>query len=463
MVVSLCRLALCGQLSMLTTGGDSRWHRAQRPRARHNVGMHKARKWWIAVPLALLVLLAAATLALHAWLASDDFRGRIEREAGAALGVPVSIGALAIDLWPLPAVAAVDVQVRTVPVLRLQRLEARPVWAALLRGRLEIATLLVREAVLPEQAVWAIAAAIDRQAVKPGRNAPANTTGAVSGPALPRRTVLDQVTWIDAQGRATTIDAQLRLDDDGLPGAAQIKVRKGRLEGAALQVTRAPDHWMLQAEIGGGTVKGPVSVVAQPGGGWQLQGQLATAGVELAALTAPSRPLTGKLEAQTTLRALFREPGQLADALRTETRFTVRGAVVQGIDLAQAVRTVGLSRGGTTRLDTLAGNVATQGRAVQLTQLVASSGLLAATGQVAIAPDKRLSGRVNVDLSGAAGQALGVPLVVGGTVDAPSVTLSRGALLGAAIGTAVAPGVGTSAGARLGDRLGQGLRGLLGK
>ncbi len=65
---------------------------------------------------------------------------------------------------------------------------------------------------------------------------------------------------------------------------------------------------------------------------------------------------------------------------------------------------------------------------------------------MAIAPDKRLSGRINVDVSGAAGQALGVPLVVGGTVDAPSVTLSRGALLGAAIGTAVAPGVGTGAG-----------------
>jgi uncharacterized protein involved in outer membrane biogenesis len=425
--------------------------------------MHKARKWWIAVPLALLALLAAVALALHAWLASDDLRGRIEREASAALGVPVHIGALAIDLWPLPAVAATDVQVRTVPVLRLQRLEARPAWPALLRGRLDIATLLVREAVLPEQAVWAIAAAIDRQSAgKPAAGKPGPGT-AEAAPVLPRRTVLDQVTWVDVQGRATTIDAQLRLDDDGLPGAAQLKVHKGRLQGAALQVTRASDHWLLRADIGGGTVKGPLSVAAQPGGGWRLQGQLATAGVEIAALTAPSRTLTGKLEAQTTLRAQFSAPGQLADALRTETRFTVRGAVVQGIDLAQAVRTVGLSRGGMTRLDALAGNVATQGRAVQLTQLVASSGLLAATGQVAIAPDKRLSGRINVDLSGAAGGALGVPLVVGGTVDAPSVTLSRGALLGAAIGTAVAPGVGTGAGAKLGDRLGQGLKGLFGK
>jgi hypothetical protein len=62
-----------------------------------------------------------------------------------------------------------------------------------------------------------------------------------------------------------------------------------------------------------------------------------------------------------------------------------------------------------------------------------------------------------------AGTALGVPLVVGGTLDAPSVTLSRSALLGAAVGTAIAPGVGTGAGASLGDKLGNSLKGLFGK
>ena len=56
-----------------------------------------------------------------------------------------------------------------------------------------------------------------------------------------------------------------------------------------------------------------------------------------------------------------------------------------------------------------------------------------------------------------------MPLAVGGTLDSPSVTLTRGALLGAAIGTAIAPGVGTGAGAKLGDALGESLRGLFGR
>jgi len=71
---------------------------------------------------------------------------------------------------------------------------------------------------------------------------------------------------------------------------------------------------------------------------------------------------------------------------------------------------------------------------------------------------------VTVDLaSAAAGGAIGVPLAVGGTLDSPSVMLTRGALVGAAIGTAIAPGLGTGAGAKLGDQLGQGLKGLFGK
>ena len=89
---------------------------------------------------------------------------------------------------------------------------------------------------------------------------------------------------------------------------------------------------------------------------------------------------------------------------------------------------------------------------------------LAATGEVTVNPERSLSGRVRVDMTrGAGGQVVGVPLAVGGTLDEPSVTLTRAALLGAAIGTVIAPGVGTGAGANLGDRLGEGLKDLFGK
>jgi hypothetical protein len=332
----------------------------------------------------------------------------------------------------------------------------------LLQGRLAIATLLVRGAVVPEQAVTAVAAAFQkRQRFAKDRGATRSVGNTMD--LLPRRVVLEQVTWINAKGDSTTIDARARLDDRGVASAA-LEVRKGRFEGAKATLERMPDYWALRAAVASGTITGKMQLLPADKGAPVLQGEFDTANVEVGALTAPGRTLTGRLDAHTSLRAALRESQALADTLHTQTRFTVRNAVVHGLDLAQAVKTVGLSRGGETRLDTLAGNVTTQGRSVQLSNLVATSGLLSATGNVAMAPNRNLSGRVTVNLAAkAAGGAIGVPLQVAGTLDSPSVNLSRGALVGAAIGTLMAPGVGTGAGAKLGDTLGEGLRGLFGK
>ena len=99
-----------------------------------------------------------------------------------------------------------------------------------------------------------------------------------------------------------------------------------------------------------------------------------------------------------------------------------------------------------------------------LNNLVASSGALSASGNVAMAPNRSLNGRVNVSLGAATlGDTVGVPLVVGGTLDAPAVTLTRAAMVGAALGSLVMPGVGTGAGASMGDKVGERLKGLFGK
>jgi uncharacterized protein involved in outer membrane biogenesis len=424
--------------------------------------MRRLIKWVAATLLLAVLLLAGIAVALKYWVRSDDFRDRVSQQISSALGVPVVLGGIAVDVWPLPAVALDKVQIRSQPPLVLERIEARPQWGPLLRGELEVATLLVRNAVVPQEAVAAIGAAFQKQqgASKDRKSAQA-PQGSMA--FLPRRVVLDQVTWISAKGDRTTIDARAALDEATL-ASASVEVRKGRFEGAKATLLRQPDHWSLKADIAGGTVTGKLQLQAGEQGAQFLQGEFDTANVEVSALTAPSRTLTGRLEAHTTVRANLREPQALADTVQTQTRFTVRNAVVHGLDLAQAVKTVGLNRGGETRLDALAGNVKTTGRAIQVTNLVATSGVLSANGNVAITPARALSGHVTVNLAAnAAGGALGVPLVVGGTLDSPSVTLSRSALVGAAIGTMIAPGVGTGAGAKLGDKLGDGLRGLFGK
>ena len=421
--------------------------------------MAKLLKWLAIAAAVFAFVLIGVAIVLQQWLRTDDFRGRVEQQVAAAFGVPLQLGRLSVDLLPLPAVAMDRVTLQTRPQITVERVEARPVWTALLAGRLEIDTLLVRQAVLPQAALAGLGGAKPKKA--PGAPQVAATEpGAAT--AWPRSAVLDQVTWIDEKGQRLTTDAKVKFGSDGALDNASFQVTAGRFAGARGELRREGRDWPLSVEIGGGRIQGTLQLQPAAKGGQLLQGQLATEDVEVSALTAPSRPLTGKLQAQTTLRAEYREPGQIADVLQTQTRFDVRNAVVEGIDLVRAVQTVGLSRGGSTRLDTLAGQVSTNGKAVNLNNLVATSGVLSARGNVAMAPNKTLTGRLSVDLE-AAGAGVGIPLAVGGTLDAPSVTLSRGALVGAAVGTLLAPGVGTGAGALSGDRIGEKLKGLFGR
>lgn len=82
-----------------------------------------------------------------------------------------------------------------------------------------------------------------------------------------------------------------------------------------------------------------------------------------------------------------------------------------------------------------------------------TSGVLNAQGDVDIAPNKQLSGTINVALKGVAG-LVAVPLDVSGTVSDPILLPNRAALAGAAAGTAImGPGFGTGVGSKAGQML----------
>ena len=293
---------------------------------------------------------------------------------------------------------------------------------------------------------------------------------------LPRSTVPDDVTWVNTAGVATALDGQADLAADGLPDKASLTLIRGHLQGlrAGLQRQTAPgeaaQRWALHVDVGSGKVTGPVTLqLATPGRPLELQASLKTQGVAVAALTAPNKPLSGLLDASTLLNAKAATTVGLADALQTATTFTVRDAVLNGIDLAKAVKTLGMSRGGETRLSTLSGQINTQGRAAKLSKLVASSGALSANSQIDVSSHKVLTGRVDVapandgKLGKVLGGMVGVPLVVSGTVAAPQLTLERSALIGGVLGILVIPDAGTGAGLKLGGQVGEGLKNLLGK
>ncbi len=427
--------------------------------------MRRGRRYLLWTLGALLLVLAAALLVVQRWLSTDEFRQRVEQEATAVLGVPLQLERVGLSLWPLPGVALDGVVLRTRQPLKAQRIELRPAWLQLLIGRAAISTLVVQRAVLPQQGIDALLASL--QKIRQRDKSP--QTGS-SLHLLPRRTVLDELSWVDAKGKTIVIQAEARLDSDALPERLALEVLRGRLQGTRLDLRRSDAlAWEVMLQVAGGTMQGRVEVqpAGEAGAEFVLKGQLQTREVELSLLTAPEptetvrarQPLSGRLEASTTLSARARQPSALLDLLQTQSKFTVRSGMLHGIDLAKAVQTVGVSRGGNTPLDTLSGQVSTRGKAIELQNLAASSGSLSATGQVSVSTTQQLSGRVNVDLGG----AVGVPLLVGGTVDEPEVSLTAGAKIGAALGTVLMPGVGTGAGASVGGKIGEGLNKLFSK
>lgn len=457
-------------------------------------------KWLVIAFLVVVLLLAALGFGLHRWVSTDDFRQRIEREASAALGVPVVIGSVQVDVWPLPAVALGGLTVQSQPPLTLERLEVRPRWQAVLQGRFSVATLILRRVVLPQQGVDAVLLAMQKkkpltsQVAAPGVQLVQAPVTAAAPDAdglqwLPRRTVFDDVTWVSNAGTSTAVEGEAKLGPDALPDSATLKLVRGNLQGLRAKLERQPqtsavpaaagqpaagEQWALRVDVGGGKIEGKLGFQRTPLAGADkavrelvVSGNFETRDVELSALTAPAKPLSGLLEASTSLNARAATTAALVEALHTQTSFTVRNATLNGIDLEKAVKTVGMNRDGQTRLQTLVGQVTTHGKAVQLSNLVASSGALGASGDVAVSPLRALSGRVVVTLSGdsklgtALGGSVGVPFNVAGTLEAPDVTLSRAALLGAALGPALAPGSG--GGTKLGDKLSEVLRGLFGK
>ena len=116
----------------------------------HNAAMVRWAKPVLLGLSLLVVALGAALAALHFWITTDDFRIRVQQRASAALGVPFGFDRLEVDPWPEPAVAVRNARLMTASVLSAQRIELRPAWRELISGRLVLATLLVRDANLPQ-------------------------------------------------------------------------------------------------------------------------------------------------------------------------------------------------------------------------------------------------------------------------------------------------------------------------
>ncbi|MDO8718233.1 MAG: glycine zipper domain-containing protein [Polaromonas sp.] len=410
--------------------------------------MTRARKWLLgAGALALLGVLLASVIP-----SSEELTQRASMRMEAALGVPVSVGALQWRLLPSPRVVIQDVATRQAQPVEVKQITLYPHTAALWKLRFQVDRAEVEGAVLPQLALVQLGR-------RPPDAAPGQPDMAGTGDLPLAQLDFQDVTWISRRGNRVVFDGQVQFDAGWKPRTLQVR-RPGVTPAADLTLTRQgqEDRWQARTRLGGGTADGELQLHTADQGEMRLTGQLKPRDIDaVSAMQAFNHRsiVAGKASGDTTLSARGVNAAELAQSLHTTTHFTMARAKLLRFDVNKAVRSAGKEHAGETPLNSATGQLDTHntpnGMAADFTRLKASSGVLSVSGKARVV-NWQIDGEFSVDLVDG---WVGVPLKVSGPLEHVQVSVPAGAVAGAALGTAVLPGIGTAIGARLGAAIGR--------
>jgi len=392
--------------------------------------------FWVAVPLAILVALAVAAPFL---VPASSYLPQITRIASEKLGQPVTIEGLTVHLLPTPRAVAKGIVVGKKGDVRVETVEIVPDLLPLLAGEKKIGRIRAENVELKESAL-AIPGAMPKSA---------------GGAAVDvRHIVLKHVVLHHSKYQIPTLDLDVRLGDG-------LALEQARLEAkdVALGVKLVPQGEKstqvgVDGKLYGGTVKADAH--AQWTKLWQVTGKANVAGVDVAPLQrllGKKPQISGRLKSEATFSSRAAKPEQLADALALDGPFELLGGAYQGLDLTKAADITGKSGAGdATPFEEFKGKLQLRGKRVHITELCVRSPKVVAGGEVQIAPDQTLSGKLDVSIAKTGG-FVGVPVALGGTTSSPSIRPTKGYIIGAAIGTVLLPGIGTGLGASAGSHV----------
>lgn len=422
--------------------------------------------------------LIALLIALPFLLPTQTYLHQAERIASDKLGVPVSIASGHWALLPSPRVIVNEITVGKLHEVKIAQLIVIPTISSLFSST-KIIDLKVSKPIV-KQAALEFLSALSSNKSEAGNEANTINISHITvdelqldwrNVKLPAINIEASLTNTNALELAEleTIDGLLKADithkgDEylilvniekfvlpiGLPLLIDEAKLEMHLKGSQLEVPS------IDAALYHGRLSGNARVSWAKN--WRATGQLKATNIsvkEPSSLVSKSVYLSGNLSAEGDFSSIAKEAANLADNLHADIKFKVNNGVLHGLDLVKVASLLikqGQS-GGVTEFDEFSGLLNVTGKQYQLHDLNISSGLLAATGQVKVKPNKALDGVIEVEVKRSV-SLVAVPLVVSGTVSNPVVLPSKAALAGAIAGTAIlGPGVGTSLGVKAGGAL----------
>lgn len=429
-------------------------------------------KWFKRLVL-VFVLAIAVLAALPLFVSLDDYRPQIEQAVSDKLKEPVVLKKLRLSGLPSPHVVIEGIVVGKAGDVTVGEVTVTPDLLSLLSDTKVIRSIDIHGLVITQRA-------LDKM---PGWTKPDPGAEPAAFKVLVRSIRLDDARLQLQKTGFGPFDARVAIGGDGLPERADITARDGKFKAAltpdggrfraevhardwrlpagppihfeqldmkGLVTPADADFSDIRARLYGGSLEGRAAIGWQKG--LQLKGAFGVDDVELRDLVplfSPKTRLSGRLTAKPVFAGNAAKPEQLGAVMKLDTPFEVRQGVWQGVDIQEAASKLSQAKsGGETRFDVLAGHFAMDRGTQRLTGLKVASGSLSADGNITIAPDKSLSGRVNARVSMGGAAAVAVPLNISGTVGAPMALPAVGAMAGAVVGAGVSAG--TSVGSTVG-------------
>jgi hypothetical protein len=431
--------------------------------------MKKSKKYLIGFVAVISVLIV-----IPFFIPMRTYLDKAERMASQQIGAPVTIGSGRLLLIPTPRVVAKDISVGKQQELKLEELSVIPTLGSLLSEtkiiEIKISRPVIKKAALDllsalsakdtEASTAPIAVNVKRVTIDemqldwpnmklPTFNMDIYLTSANAMESLKLQTV-DGVLNADVtpkdEGHLILINAEKWTLPVGLPLLINKASLEMYLKGSQLDIPK------IDLALYNGALTG--NAVLSWAKGWRTSGKLQVNNMsvkEPSSMVSKSVYLSGNLSGDGGFSATAKDASALADNLGADFKFNVKNGVLHGLDLVKlASLLTKQSSGGETRFDQFSAVLNVKGKQYALRDINMSSGLLAASGQVKVKPDKALDGVVEVELKKGVSLAA-IPLQVSGTVDKPSVFPTKAAMAGAVAGTAIlGPGVGTSLGIKAG-------------
>jgi hypothetical protein len=433
------------------------------------------------IAAAILAGCLGLLFAIPSFIPLSRFIPDLESHIAARLHEPVTIGTLAVSMLPLPHLVARDITVGKARLVHIDTLVLRPDLLSLASDTRVIEEIQL-EGVQVRQALFTRVGRWTREEARRAEIAP------MAGPPSVR---IDRITVTDANIRfrdfwLKALEAEIDLSD-GKPTEIRVSHDSDRLRvlarpetGNSWRLVIEGHDWKVplglplqfdefQAEaivtatgitsdnfsgaLYGGTVSGPVDVSWKPT--WSASGQLDIRKVDIApvvALLKRNVEMSGRLTADPTFATQAPEPSGLMAGLEVDSDFALESGTIQKVDLVAAAKNPfdqQAGKGGKTEFDRLEGHLVLDPSEYRFSDLEVASGLFRATGDVTVArADQKLEGRVDAEVKGTA-SLISMPLHVSGTVQDPSLFLTKSAMAAAVAGSFLMPGIGTAAGIKV--------------